>query len=134
MPCRSDYLDPTPREEYMQRTAKLHAYALRASGKAVPQRVEKAAGDCYCRSDFTSDLCALIKSLPPRKFKAVVYDAHSKESRELASWWEDHVEVDRRREKKERDAKAAKEAYASAVKKLTPRELKAVLLLGKNND
>lgn len=107
MPCRSDYLEPTRKEELLQETATLYAYALDELGMEVPNSVLQATTDIYCSVDFVRDLCNLINDMTEDEVNRVVYNARSITSRRLADWWEKHQEADQQR--------LAEEAVESAI-------------------
>lgn len=48
------------------------------------------------RKKYTRILCSLIKCLNQETLEYVVYDARCKTSRQLADWWENHQEEDRK--------------------------------------
>src|SRR5579862_6876043 len=127
MPCNSDYMEPTSTERELHRTAQLMAYALRKLGRAVPKRVRHAANDSYGNgTDLVPELCALLKSLPAKVRDKLVYNAHSREARDLADWLEEHEQADREREEDEKADKERVALLASAKKKLTKKELLAL--------
>lgn len=103
MPCNSDYLNPTRRERELQRAAQLLAYALMATGQGVPEEVNRAGADIYCRDDsWLLSLCALMKALPEAERDRITYgSAKLKQARDLADWWEEHQKADAAREKQE---------------------------------
>lgn len=106
MPCRSDYLEPTRREEELQRAARLYMFLLEQTGEKVPAKLSKTAFDIYASTDYVPQLCAAIRALDPTQLNAIVYDGRNKQSRELADWWDEHQEADRKREQHEKAAKA----------------------------
>lgn len=46
---------------------------------------------------LTPMLCDKIRSLSPELREQIIYDAHDKDSRKLADWWDDHKEFDKKR-------------------------------------
>lgn len=113
MGCRSDYLEPTPRENESKCVAKLLKYVYSQLKEAVSEDLEKASGYVYGNTKeldrWTRELCdrlTLLKSEKPKMFEKIVYNAHDSVSRELAQWWEQHKKEDENRMKngeKERD-------------------------------
>lgn len=105
MPCRSDHMEPTAREQYCQHTAQLYLYAmqqLQSMGSHIfaPELIKDvtlAANHTYASSDYTPHLCALINKLPLEQQEAVIYNARIPMSRKLADWWEQHQQVDAQR-------------------------------------
>lgn len=126
MPCRSDYLDPTHREQELQRAAKLLEFVYKNMGKPVSAELKAAARDIYCDADYVPELCRVLKKMPADQRDAVVYDAHNATSRNLASWWEEHRAADRDRKAAERAAKRDAQLIEQARAKLTPQELAAL--------
>lgn len=127
MPCRSDYLAPTGREAALQESARLYIYALHHLGMPIPEKVVKAAKDIYCGDDSSvMGLCGLLRGLPAKKRDALVYNAKDRTARQLADWWEEHQEADRKREAAEAKVKANAKLKAAAIKKLSKAELRAL--------
>lgn len=126
MPCRSDYMEPNKKERLLQETAILLGYVLEETGQPVPRSVHAAAKDIYCKTDLVPDLCAAIKSMDEETFRRVVYNPYSKESRQLADWWETHEAADRARLAQEEEERAHVEHLNSAFDKLTAQEVRAL--------
>ncbi len=75
-------------------------------GKATKERLDNA----------TRSLCAILENdVDPKDF-----------SLELQTWWRDHQEADRKREKWEKREMAREEIRAGAIAKLTDREMAAL--------
>jgi hypothetical protein len=55
-----------------------------------------------------------------------IYNGHSRASRALADWWEDHQEADRERHKTEQAREAQARLIESARAKLTAEEYEAL--------
>ncbi len=127
MPCNSDYLEPTEREQELRRAARLLIFALEAQGREAPDWARSEAENLYAKDERSvTSLCALIKSMGEPERDRIVYDAKSKASRDLADWWEEHQEADRRREEREA-AEARREAdRRSALGKITEEEKAAL--------
>lgn len=130
MPCQSDYLDPTRKQQELKQTARLCAFLLKKLGLVVDDNLAEAAADDYCAADYVSLLCKLLKGLSKDKSKIerIVYNAHSKKSRELANWWERHQHADRVRKKEERQYARTLRLRKQALAKLTPAERKSLSL------
>jgi hypothetical protein len=128
MPCDSGYLRPTEREAHYRLTAQLLAFVLDDLARSVPSSVRSAAEDCYGKNtDYTPDLCALLKGLDPARREALIYgDARSESRRRLASWWERHEAADRTREEDERIAAERTRLRQEGLSKLTPAEREAL--------
>lgn len=126
MPCNSDYMGPSDRERALQKTAQLYAHALKGLGYPVPPEVSVASRDHYCSADFVPALCSLLKSLSEEDLDKVVYNARDRTSRELATWWEDHLAADKAREAREAAERQRQETVKKAKAKLTKAEKKAL--------
>lgn len=105
MPCKSDHMEPTRQESESRRVAKLIIYSMTALGLIIPHWVEKIAdhyyGDRSRVHELTRMLCSLCKQLNPEEQERIIYDGHNENARRLATWWEHHQEVDRKREEDE---------------------------------
>lgn len=117
MPCNSDHMQPTKKEEYRQKTCHLYAYALTTLGREVPEEVVRGAGSVYTSHDPTAALCELLQGLSDDGLERVVYNAHSADSRRLADWWEAHQEADRIREEKDAHARWERRQQYEALKR-----------------
>mgnify|MGYP003333131810 CR=1 FL=1 len=126
MPCRSDYMDPTHKEIELQRTAQLLRFVYVKLELPVSEKLNKAAGDTWCKDDFVPELCRTIRGLNEAQLNYIVYNARDKISRSLADWWEEHEAADRAREAKERKEAEEKELAKSAMQKISKEELAAL--------
>lgn len=126
MPCRSDYMEPNARERNWQQAAQFLVYALVKLGKEPPENLKKTANDIYAREDFTADLCHLLNNISDEAREKIIYDAHSRQARELANWWDDHKEADKRRKLEEMEAVRLAHLRMTARAKLTPEEMTAL--------
>ena len=126
MPCRSDYLDQNAREAELQRAAKLYIYVLEQLLEGVPVYARVAANEYYCKDDKPLiELCKILTKLEskePETFENIVYNGKNASSRDLANWWEDHRNADRKRVQDERAAKRKAKLRETALKKLTKAE------------
>lgn len=139
MGCNSDYMMPHHEEINSKETAQHLVYVFTKMGKEqeLPEYVVKAAQEYYGNPQKLNDmvvmLCDTLTHMKKATLEKIVYDAHSKEARTLANWWDEHKEADQKRleaeakqlahEKQEKEGKAlAKKAAA----KLTPEELAAI--------
>lgn len=126
MPCRSDYMDPTHKEQQLQRTAQLLKYVYETLEQPVSAKLNEAAQDCYCKQDYVPELCKTIRGMPARQLNKVVYNARDRVSRDLADWWEEHEAADRKREARERKEAEEKALAESAKQKISREELAAL--------
>ena len=125
MPCRSDYLEPTTREVELMRAAGLLSFVNRSLGVVTPKWVRDAMRTADERCVVV--LCDLLQNvMTPEQHERIVYDAHDKTSRDLATWWEDHLAADKAREKRLGDAMRRKQIKKQALAKLSDDE-RAVL-------
>lgn len=127
MPCRCDYLEPTRREVEMQRAANLQVYLLQKLGKAVPDWLQRQAESMYADDERNVvDLCALLRGMDENLREKIVYNVHDRVARDLANWWEDHQEADRRREAEEAAERQRAEAAKRGLAKLSAAERDAL--------
>ena len=133
MPCRSDYLERSGQELESKRVCQNLMYLQGQLGFAIPAWVSKAADEYYGNlnrlDEATQMLCGLCRQLTTEEKERYIYDAHSKEARGLAGWWERHQEWDARRVAEEEDARKLAVTKERAIQKLTPDELKALGLI-----
>jgi len=107
MPCRSDHMEANGREIESRVVAKHLVYILPIMGKELPAGVKKASTEYYGNpqklDEWTALLCATCKELEADEALADEYlwDGRMKNARELAGWWENHKEFDRKREAEE---------------------------------
>lgn len=127
MPCDSEYLRPTWWEVEYSRAARLLKYVLDELLLDVPDYVLKNIKSPNLDGEkCVVELCRVLKSLGNDELNSLVYNPRSRESRDLANWWEDHLEADRVREEGEVLATKRRAAIKSAMEKLTPDEIKAL--------
>lgn len=114
MPCQTE--EPDRNHVATQRAARLYLYVVRLLGEHGPLRwVQELAANPFAQDDrMIPLLCGKLKALGPAAFSAIVYNARSRESRDLADWWEDHQEADRQRQEAEAKALAAATTPARA--------------------
>ena len=124
MPCRSDYMEPTGKEQRLQESAQLLYWVMKQRPPyKVPKWLVEAKENMYCSDDrAVIELCSLLRSLPDDELDRYVYNAKDATSRKLADWWEEHLAADRVREKQEAAAKRSAKLRASAASKLTKAE------------
>lgn len=124
MPCRSDYMEPNAQEQESRIVAGHLLYILPIMDKPVPAGVKDAAGALYGNrekvDEWTALLCATCKELEADKSLANKYlwDGRAKRARELAAWWEEHQEFDRRRESEEHSENLKLEALSTICQAL----------------
>jgi hypothetical protein len=125
MPCNCDHLEPTARERAFQKAAKLLLLVHNYNNWKAPIELRGHAQDVYCSIDYVEQLCTILQEMPDKAREKMLYgDPKNRPRRELASWWEDHQEEDRKRVQRELDAAQKKKDKEAAVAKLTPYERK----------
>ncbi len=133
MPCESDYMAASGQELESKRVCRLLLYLGSKTKKVVPAWIALAAKDYYGNlnrlDEATSMLCAQCRSLTDEEKEQYIYDAHNKNSRDLASWFERHQEWDERRVKEEVKTRKQIILKERALKKLSNDEMKALGLL-----
>jgi hypothetical protein len=132
MPCQSDYLNPSGQELESQRVCQLLIYLYDKLSGDPPSWVIEAADDYYGNinrlDEATKMLCEFIRSLTKDEVEKYIYDAHNKQARDLASWWERHQEWDARRVAEEKETRRRRKIILKdrALKKLTTDEIEAL--------
>lgn len=130
MPCRSDYLAASGQELESKRVCSLIIYLYKKLGMQVPAwvllAVEEYYGNTARLDEATKMLCECCRSLTNAESEQYIYDAHSKVARDLASWWERHLEWDARRVKEEDETRKRIVAKERGLKKLTVEEMEAL--------
>lgn len=127
MPCNSDYLEPTHKEQQLKRAAVLLVYALEHLGHAVTPELRKQASHNYgLGPDRVPELCDLLTNLSHPDRLALLF-APNKTARDLANWWEDHQEADAKRLASEEHRKNNKKLVKKAKSKLSHEEYDALI-------
>lgn len=130
MGCRNDYMNPTEQEIESKKVAEHLVYVASKLGKTCKDYVIKASNTMYGDEskidEMTVTLCNLLKSLSEEQTNKIVYYARSKQSRDLADWWENHQEFDKKRIEQEKEEKRLKEVKVAALAKLSPMEKRAL--------
>lgn len=133
MPCQSDYLAASGQELESRRVCRLITYLYGKVGKEVPEWVRKASEDYYGNlnrlDEATRMLCECCRSLTEVEQEDYIYDAHNKDSRDLAGWWERHQEWDARRVREEEENRHKIATRERALRKLTIEEMKILGLV-----
>jgi hypothetical protein len=97
MPC----ITPEPDRNHVatQHAAKLTRYLYHVLKQPCPGWVSNLADNAFASSTGVVPLlCTLLTDMDSDKREAIVYNAHDRTARELATWWEDHQAKDRERE------------------------------------
>ena len=106
MPCRCDYMEPDRYEKESNRAAKLIRYVLESQGKRVPKDVLSIStneyGDKTKINELVVKLCSLCRNMSPNEQDSIIFDGRNKTARDLADWWEEHQEADRKRIEKDK--------------------------------
>lgn len=128
MPCESAYLAPTHHESQRQRACKLLVWLRGQLQMDRDPEAERGASNIYgsCSINPHQELCRIIGTMTLSVMEAIIYNAKDRTARDLADWWEDHQEADRKREEAAATIKANAELSVGALKKLTPEERKVL--------
>jgi len=126
MPCRSDYMDPTNKEQGLHETAMLLIYVYNRTDTKVSSKLIKASNDMYCEDDYVQELCTAIRAFSPEQENIIMYDGRNPIARRLADWWSIHLEADNARIDKERQDHKNAIHRQTGIAKLSPEELIAL--------
>ncbi len=134
MPCNSDGMEPTAYESKIKRTVKLLCYVYRWVDITVSLELCQAANEqfYFTKSEgdkWTSELCKVLTDMTDADRDQLVYNNRVKLSRQLADWWEDHLEVDAKRIAKEQQIIEKTKLIESGLSKLTEKEKVALKLI-----
>jgi len=130
MGCNSEYQQTTAAEAESVTVAKFITYVNGKLRIEVPLDIAEIANSVYGNAqrlnDLTENLCTKLRSLSEDGLDHIVYDAKSRTSRDLATWWERHQEYDRARESIADTEARRQELVNQAKAKLTVAEQKAL--------
>lgn len=117
MPCNSDYMNATDKERQISQVAcLLDEIAGKSFSEADWNGYHPLVyGKTYNADKMVAKLCSRLKKLDVKKF-----------SLEMQIWWRDHQKADKERLKLEKKAEENQKLAASALKKLTKAEKKAL--------
>jgi len=128
MPCDSSYLEATSREKELRRAAQLLVYVREQQRHPIEPFAKAAANDYYGNNDERPLvlLCEALTCMEPEQRDSIVYNARSPMARNLADWWEEHQEADRKRVAEEKRQTLNIETRNHAIAKLTKAEREAL--------
>lgn len=135
MPCDGSYMDPTQLESNRKNVCQFIVWLHEKLDEPVPDEVRSAADHIYGEGvdidQVTAQLCRTIRKMRKSQRDDIIYNGRDRFARKLADWWDDHVEADKARSKKEREEKSRAKIAEKAMSKLTRREKDALNLKGK---
>ena len=133
MPCQSDYMNASGEELESKRVCEHILYLIKRMDNSVPKWISDAASDYYGNvnrlDEATKILCETCRSLSKEESEKYLYDAHHKDARRLADWFERHQEWDERRVAEEAATRKKVVARDRALKKLSVEEIEALGLI-----
>lgn len=119
MPCDDSHLEPTKREEENRKAAELLCFLIAQdspSAQAIKDYVDrelhegvesvyKASRSEYGQEGMIALLCEALSHISEAGRQSLIYDqlTKSRKARELANWWEDHLEEDRKKREREKE-------------------------------
>lgn len=123
MPCQDTWLESerATSDAQQRRQERVRNLAIYVNG-CIPHKGKIG----YDHQENTRFLCSTIKKMSQHQLDTIVYDGRIKEARDLADWWEEHQEMDRKREKEEGERARLRKLKKGALAKLTDEE-RAVL-------
>jgi hypothetical protein len=128
MACKSDYLEPSGQEVESKKLCKFIVFVASSfkDKYKAPDWAVVGARNCYGDTEKLDDatrlLCKWCKELP----EEFIYNGRVEGCRQLATWWDNHKEFDRKREEEEKAAKKKKQLRKQALSKLTKEERDAL--------
>jgi hypothetical protein len=97
-------MHPDKWEQESKKVAKLLIYIFESMNQSYSPKIKKAAEHVYGDSKrvhkFTAKLCKKLESLDDDQLNRIVYDGRIAKARQLAQWWDDHKEADKRKDQK----------------------------------
>lgn len=116
-------MEPTNLECLLRHTATLLIWLREKTGLKVSEHLRKQAATLYADDrSMVPELCHILRCLKPEALEEIVYDSHDPMARQLADWWETHLEADRKREEEERQEEKKKQLREIALAKLFLRD------------
>lgn len=88
--------------------------------------IEESKGIIPPRGSTTEKLLLALKGMNRHQRERIIYNAHDRNSRDLANWWDDYNELLKAKNARERAARGLKRLVASAMRKLSPAERRAL--------
>jgi hypothetical protein len=123
-------MQPSGQELESRRVCESLAFVLTQTGQEVPEWITIAAADYYGNvrrlDEATAMLCNECRCLQGTDRERILYDAHSKDSRRLADWFERHQEWDKRRVAEETESRRKIMLKDRAIQKLSVEERDAL--------
>lgn len=109
MPCRNDWDPPTKAQAENRRAAKLLIALNSIHGKTSSTQLLVDSTNPVLDTDYVKVLCERMKALGELGRDKLLYsDARDPRASELATWWEEHQERDRKRAEAEKKASEEK--------------------------
>lgn len=106
MPCDSGYLAPRGDEIASKETAQNLVYVLKALHREIPEWIRSASEHLYGAprqlNELVVLLCELCTNMTHQEQNRIIYDGKNKQARQLADWWDEHLEADRKRIEKKK--------------------------------
>lgn len=96
MPCIGPTDEEMRRWKYHRSVADHIIYICEKMGRKAPEAVVQVSKNIYSETDLTRTLCEMLRAMNHEEMEGIVYNARDRRSRELANWWEDHQELDRK--------------------------------------
>ena len=127
MPCDGSYMNPSEKETESLLICKRIVFLFKKLNFPVPKRILEASnslyGDMKNLDKNVALLCGIISQMKKEQVDSIIYNARSKESRDLADWWEVHQEADSKRKVKQtKEEKANFSKLFSILSKLSQEE------------
>ena len=102
MPCRNDYDPPSQAQQANRVAARLLIVLNNKQNHLSSTQLLVDSTNTYLETDYVKVLCERLTEMNAFDRDALLYgDARDASARELATWWEEHLERDRKRKAEE---------------------------------